>query len=210
MRRLLYLSADPAVPVHGLEGTAVDVPEFTRSLVAVGVEVHLASPRVEIQGDSLHRGAHAHAIAAVRAGDHADAATLRGAVAAQAREVAELAFKLGVSAIYERMSPFGVAGVRAAAELGVPHALEVNTWPCQEAVGGLSGTPHPGLAAELEAETLADTGWIMPVSAPLAETLTERGVDPNNVFVQPRHRSWSTSAHAVVLALGLRHLKMAA
>ena len=183
MRRLLYLTADRGVPVLGHKGASVHVRELCTAFAQAGVEVHIASPRIDSEGDQLSAPAQLHGIAPVAAGEH-DPRTLRVAVEAQARAVTALCARLGVDAIYERFSLFTAAGVRAAAELGLPHVLEVNA-PLRREAAQYRTLPHPGLAAALETEVMAETGQVLVVSEPLARVLVADGVDASKIEVVP-------------------------
>ena len=183
MRRVLYLSADPGIPILGHKGASVHVRELATALAEAGVEVHVASPRIGPEGDAAPSAVELHAIPPVLAKQHTSA-TLTEAVAAQARAVTELASRLGVAAIYERYSLFGVAGVRAAAALDLPHALEVNA-PLREEARRFRTLPHPELAREHELETMAASGRVLAVSEPLARALARDGVPEAKLEVLP-------------------------
>ncbi|MBO0886028.1 MAG: glycosyltransferase, partial [Acidimicrobiales bacterium] len=175
MRSLLYLTADRGVPVLGHKGASVHVRELCRAFAEAGIEVHIASPRVDGEGDHLSAPASLHPIAPVAAEDHTPE-TLEGAVKAQARAVTELCARLDVDAIYERFSLFTAAGVRAAAELHLPHLLEVNA-PLRDEAARYRTLPHPDLAASLETEVMAETDRVFAVSEPLARLLIDHGVE---------------------------------
>jgi glycosyltransferase involved in cell wall biosynthesis len=179
--RLLYLSADPGVPVLGHKGASVHVRELVRAFAAEGVSVVLASPRTDPEGERLGAPAELVPIGPVLPKQHHDAA-LRTAVARQVAEVTELARRHEVDAVYERHSLFSVAGVRVAAELGLPHVLEVNAPLCHEA-RLFRGLPHPALGAALEREVFARTDRILAVSHTLARMLEAAGVAPQTIEV---------------------------
>ena len=183
MTRVLYLSADPGIPVLGHKGASVHVRELASALTDADVEVHVGSPRIAPEGDEPPRAVVLHAIPPVLAKEHT-AATLSEAVSAQERAVAELAAHLGVAGIYERYSLFGVAGVRAAAELGIPHALEVNA-PLREEARRFRTLPHPELAREHEVEAMTATDRVLAVSAALADALARDGVPGAKLEVVP-------------------------
>ena len=181
--RLLYLSADPGVPVLGHKGASVHVRELCAAFVQAGVEVHVASPRIVPEGDRLTVPAELHGISRVSPAAPV-AHALSVAVQTQAREVTALCARLGVDAIYERSSLFSAAGVRAAAELGLPHVLEVNA-PLREEASRYRALPHPELAASFESEVMAGTSRVLAVSEPLAWALVQDGADPGKVEVVP-------------------------
>jgi glycosyltransferase involved in cell wall biosynthesis len=183
VRRLLYLTADRGVPVLGHKGASVHVRELCTAFAQAGVEVHIASPRIDSEGEQLSAPAKLHRIAPVAAGAH-DPRTLQIAVEAQALAVAALCGRLGVDAIYERFSLFTAAGVRTAAQLGLRHVLEVNA-PLRREAAQYRTLPHPELAASLETEVMAGTGRVLAVSEPLARALVADGVDALKIEVLP-------------------------
>ncbi|MBO0728614.1 MAG: glycosyltransferase family 4 protein [Acidimicrobiaceae bacterium] len=183
MTRLMYLTADRGVPVLGHKGASVHVRELCTAFAEAGVEVHIASPRIDAEGDQLSAPAKLHHVAPVVVEDHI-ARTLPGAVQDQARSVAALCTRLGVDAIYERFSLFTAAGVRTAAQLGLRHVLEVNA-PLRQEAARYRTLPYPELAASLEAEVMAETDRVLAVSKALARVLGADGVDASRIEVVP-------------------------
>jgi glycosyltransferase involved in cell wall biosynthesis len=181
--RMLYLSADPGVPVLGHKGASVHVRELCAAFAQEGVEVDIASPRVAPEGDVLTGPAELHRIAGVLPKMHT-AVTLRDAVRAQAREVVDLVRRFKPDAIYERFSLFSVAGVQAARALGAPHVLEVNA-PLRDEAARYRTLPHADLAARFESEVMAMTQRVLAVSEPLADALARGGVDERKIEVSP-------------------------
>lgn len=181
--RLLYLSADPGVPVLGHKGASVHVRELCSALAQAGAEMHIASPRISPEGDVLGAPAELHHIVPVLPKSH-DEATVIEVVRAQADAVTELAERLQADAVYERFSLFSVAGVQAAGALGIPHVLEVNA-PLREEASRYRTLPHPELALTLEREVIAATGRLFVVSEPLAAAFARAGADPAKVEVCP-------------------------
>jgi glycosyltransferase involved in cell wall biosynthesis len=179
---LLYISADPGIPVLGHKGASVHlralVGAFARSLATVVV----ASPRVAQEGERLDVAVELVAIEEVLPLEHEDDRSLHAAVERQAAQVIELARSIEADAIYERYSLFSVAGVRAAARLGLPHVLEVNA-PLREEALTYRQLPHPEVAAELEREVFSGTHRILAVSGTLARLLERDGVDPRKLEI---------------------------
>jgi len=169
--------------VLGHKGASVHVRELCTAFAQAGVEVHIASPRIASEGDQLPVPATLHGIAPVAPKDHVPR-TLRDAVQAQARTVTALCARLGIGAIFERFSLFSAAGVRAAAELGLRHLLEVNA-PLRDEAARFRTLPHRELAASLETEVMAGTDRVLAVSEPLARTLAADGVDRARIEVLP-------------------------
>lgn len=182
--RVLYLSADPGIPVLGRKGASIHVRELAFALASRGVSVTVASPRIDPEGDEVDASVELARIPPVVPGDHADASSLRRAMAEQTAEVAALAHRLGVDAIYERFSLFSAAGVRSAAGLGLPHVLEMNS-PLRAEAARFRTLPHPELAAAVEQEVREGTERILAVSAALAGLLAREGVPGRKLEVVP-------------------------
>lgn len=182
--RILYLNADPGVPVLGHKGASVHVRELTRALIRAGAEVVVAAPRVAPEGDVLEADAELTAIAPVLPKSLKESADVRAAMSAQAAEVLVLARKHAVDGIYERLSLFSDAGVRAAAHLGIPHVLEVNA-PLREEAARFRTLPHQELAAEVEREVLSATARVLVVSPALADYAVAGGAARASVEVVP-------------------------
>jgi glycosyltransferase involved in cell wall biosynthesis len=181
--RVLYLSADPGVPILGHKGASVHVRELIRALVELGAEVHVASPRIASEGDVLEAPATLHEIPGVLP-KACTPGELTAAVDAQARSLSELAERHAVEAVYERFSLFSAAGVRAARGLDLPHCLEVNA-PLREEAARFRTLPHPQAAAAIEQEVLDGTGRVLAVSAALADALCEAGTPADKLEVVP-------------------------
>jgi glycosyltransferase involved in cell wall biosynthesis len=182
--RLLFLSADPGVPVLGHKGASVHVRELATALANAGTEVHIASPRVEPEGDRLDAPVTLHPVAPVLPKAHADSSALAAAVDRQAEQVLRLARALAVEAVYERFSLFSAAGARAAAALKIRHVVEVNA-PLRNEAARFRTLPHPRDAALLEREALGAAERVLAVSEPLARRLVADGVHARRVEVLP-------------------------
>lgn len=182
--RLLYLSADPGVPVLGHKGASVHVRQLARALERAGCEVVVASPRIEPAGDALDAAVELAAVSPVLPRSLASEADVREAMDAQAAELLALARDRAVDAVYERFSLFSDAGVRVAAALRLPHALEVNA-PLREEAERFRTLPHAELAARVERDVLEATGRVLVVSAALVERMLAAGARPGGVEVAP-------------------------
>jgi glycosyltransferase involved in cell wall biosynthesis len=178
--RVLYLSADPGVPVLGHKGASVHVRALVEALAAAGAEVAVASPRIAFEGEQLEAAAALVQIEPVLPKTYANEALLRGAVDRQAEQIADLASGLAVDAVYERFSLFSDGGVRAAGLLGVPHLLEVNA-PLREEALRFRTLPHSRLAEAIERAVLDLTDRVFVVSDTLAELLVAAGVAPTKI-----------------------------
>jgi glycosyltransferase involved in cell wall biosynthesis len=182
--RLLYLSADPGVPVLGHKGASIHVRELATAFAACGVSVVVASPRTCFEGDRLDADVELVEIDPVLPKQHASSRSLRRAMRDQAAQVVAVARERGVDAIYERYSLFSDAGVTAAAELEIPHALEMNA-PLRDEARRFRTLPHAAEAEEIEAGLLAVTDRVFAVSAELRDALVADGLDAAKAHVLP-------------------------
>ena len=180
--RLLYVSADPGIPVLGHKGASVHVRELVTALVAEGASVAIASPRIRPEGDRLDAPADLIEIAPVVAKLHRDPASLHAAIDDQAQELIQLARRLGATAIYERYSLHSRAGAGAAAVLDLPYVLEVNA-PLRDEARRFRSLAHPEVAVETETHVYAMADRVFAVSTPLATLLRRQGVDPDKLEV---------------------------
>jgi glycosyltransferase involved in cell wall biosynthesis len=180
--RVLYLSSDPGVPVLGHKGASVHVRELASALSGLGAQVAIASPRIEHMGDVLDAPVELLPIPPLPT--KASEADLRAALESQSEVVVNLARAFGADAIYERYSLFGVAGIRAAECLGIPHVLEVNA-PLRAEATRFRTLPHPGLATDIERTVLHGTDRVLPVSQALGRWLEQEGVEPERIEVVP-------------------------
>jgi glycosyltransferase involved in cell wall biosynthesis len=182
MMRLLYVSADPGIPVLGHKGASVHVRELVTALTVEGASVAIASPRIRPEGDNLAARADLVEIMPIVAKRHASAASLRAAIAEQARELTCVAERFGASAIYERYSLHSRAGADAAEALALPYVLEVNA-PLRDEARRFRSLAYPDVAAQTEARAYEKADRIFVVSTPLAELLRHEGVDPAKLEV---------------------------
>lgn len=180
--RLLYVSADPGVPVLGHKGASVHLRALVNAFAAEGVEVVVVSPRIAFEGERLPPAVTLLSIDQVLPKAHSGEASLRAAVEWQAGQIVELASDLAVDAVYERFSLFSYGGVAAASALGVPHALEVNA-PLRAEAARFRTLPHPALAESIERDVFARTDRVFAVSATLAELLAAAGVAAGKIEV---------------------------
>jgi glycosyltransferase involved in cell wall biosynthesis len=180
--RLLYVSADPGIPVLGHKGASVHVRELVTALTAEGARVALVSPRVAAEGDRLDAPVELIELEPVIAREHASATSLRTAIERQADQVTRLAEQLGIDAIYERYSLHSWAAAQAAEELHLPYVLEVNA-PLRDEARRFRSLPYSDMAAEIEARVYVKADRIFAVSRPLAKLLVGAGVDRAKVEV---------------------------
>ena len=180
--RLLYLSCDPGVPVFGHKGASVHVRELATALSHLDVEVAIASPRTEPGGDTIEAPVALLPLPGVT--PKTSRTELGAALEEQRAAVLEAAHSFAAEGIYERYSLFGDAGVKAAAMLGIPHVLEVNS-PLRAEARRFRTLPHPRLAADIERTVLRATDRILVVSQALRRWLEEEGIEHERIEVVP-------------------------
>jgi glycosyltransferase involved in cell wall biosynthesis len=180
--RVLYLSADPGVPVFGPKGASVHLRSMAAALDELGHDVVIASPRVERGANRLPAGVRCIEIPAVRAEAWATPGQVLAQSEIQAEAVKEIAAWEGCEGIYERYSLSSFAGARAATALSVPLALEVNA-PLRLEAKRFRRLVHEPLAILAEQEAFSAARTIFAVSRALAQWLVESGVETTRVEV---------------------------
>ena len=134
--RICYLCADLGIAPDGVKGASAHMRGFLRALRTLGHEVLLVTPH---ELDSLDLGAGLR-VPVVYAAPTPLIADIDGAVEPHLRRaLGHLWTNAAIDSVlesvlvdwkpdlvYERHSPFAVAGVLAAERAGVPHLLEVN------------------------------------------------------------------------------------
>ena len=188
--RICYLCADPGISLTGTKGAAAHVRGLVRAFASLGHEVVVIGnqegdanmlpvpvvpvPVPEITG--LFPIDHYRRVG--RALRHIWTNTT----------ITETLMKLWAyqhhDIVYERYSPFSVAGVLTAKRLGIPHVLEVNAPLAWE------GTQYRQQAATDVAETLErvaleTTSLVIAVSQELADLLVTDGVERSRIMIVP-------------------------
>jgi glycosyltransferase involved in cell wall biosynthesis len=182
--RILYISADPGVPVLGHKGASVHVRSLAEAFARLGCEVTIASPRIEEAENTLTPSIRLVEIPAVRPRECETEADVRAQAETQAAAVIALARELEVDALYARLSLASFAGARTARELGLPLVVEVNA-PLRTEELHFRDLRHPEFALEAEREELAGARRVFAVSGPLAAWLADEGVDEERIEVVP-------------------------
>ena len=152
--RIAYLCGDRGVPVFGAKGASIHVRELTRALHALGHDVRIASPR---------RGGERPAGFDVPVDD-------------------ELPDDFEPDAIYERYSLNSTAGLRAAAERGIPLLLEVNA-PLADEQARYRRLEDGDAARRVERRMIRATTRLIAVSGGIERWLLDAGADPERVTV---------------------------
>lgn len=182
--RLLYLSADPGVPVFGGKGASIHLRSLARALHGLGHDVLIASPRLEPGPNHLPDGIQWAPVPGVKPRECASAQEVIRRCEEQTQAVTALVQDHALEAIYERYSLMGVAGARTAAVLDVPLAVEVNA-PLREEERRFRQLVHESLAMSAERETFAAARRVFVVSRQLRRWLVGQGVEPDKVEVMP-------------------------
>jgi glycosyltransferase involved in cell wall biosynthesis len=182
--RVLYLSADPGIPIHGDKGASIHVRALVSGLSELGHEVIVASPRIEPGSASLPGFARTVEIPAVRPRECDTAAEVIAQAEKQARVVRELALSERVAGTYERYSLSAFAGARASQALDLPLVAEVNA-PLREEERRFRHLCHEAVAEAAERETFASARRIVAVSDPLVAWLVSLGVPRERVELIP-------------------------
>jgi glycosyltransferase involved in cell wall biosynthesis len=192
--RLAYLCADLGVPLYGIKGASIHVRELSRALQELGHDVLIVCgrlggsapegfdvPRVEFPPEEA---APAELTPSQADGGRASPRAVRAAAYASALPARALPklrdFRPDV--LYERYALNGTAGLALAADLRIPHVLEVNAPLVDEDVA------HRGLMSDASARALERTivtraDRIVTVSEELKRWLLGLGVEAGRVTV---------------------------
>lgn len=187
--RLLVVSCDPGIPLHGPSGSSAHLRGFISGAAELGFDVTVALPQLADHRGSFHQTSAAHLLTEP---------TSRRSSRRWLRELAEwqdggrLASEVirnypPCSVIYERHSLFGNAGGAIAAVWRsqghkVLHVLEVNAPLALErqAAGAIS---QRWIGKQLERRRLLAADRVVVVSSWLALWAIEQGVDPDRVKI---------------------------
>ncbi|HZN41816.1 MAG TPA: glycosyltransferase family 4 protein [Planctomycetota bacterium] len=201
--RITYVCADTGVSLSKHNGSAAHLRAVVTAFVELGhdVEVLLADPSgsdvLPVAVHEIPRPRFAESLSALvrRAGSDApaDAAGTTALLRALRRLWDNVALEQALAAhlsrrrpdlVYERLSPFAVAGAATARRLGCPHVLEVNA-PLAWEGAKHRGQALPEAAQLLEWAALAATSRIVAVSAELRDHLIADGADARKITVVP-------------------------
>ena len=197
VRRVGYLLSDPGVDLTRGEGGPVHARKVVEGLRAAGLEVDFLA--LQERAARVLSTADPTVLGASRPPIDPPPGLIEwiddGSVGARALEsslqLAGWARRTFSSCdlLHERLAPFQVGGVVAARCLGIPHVLEVNAPPVEEALAYYPSLfvdrPLP-FARATAAWCLAETAAIVTVSEPLRDLLVEDwAVDRAKVTVVP-------------------------
>lgn len=188
--RICYLCADLGISLDGVKGASAHVRGLVRAFDKLGHEVTVIAPQ---PAEMVEAGVRVvgvrrpEIVSALESARHRPVArALRHlwnnvAVEETLREVLP---GLRPDLIYERYSPFGVAGGVVAGRLGIPHVLEVNAPLAWEGQRYRKQALHE--AAEfLESAAFASTSMLVAVSDELRNLLLAAGAPASRVVVVP-------------------------
>ncbi len=215
---ILYLCADPGIPIRGHKGASVHVRALTDAFSAFGHQVTLVTPR---PGPADGPTPNARLIEVASSSYRKPKVPLRWAklgiseTARQALAVAEAIYWKGrellahsyFDFIYERYSLWSDTGARLSHEMGVPLVVEVNAPLRLEAARyrALSEVDAEQ-AAEIEKNLFTAAASIAVVSGPLRDYVVAQGVRAEYVHVLPNavdERLFHPAVDGNLIRLGL-------
>ena len=206
--RILYLNADPGVPIFGPKGASVHVRSMARAMAARGHQVTIQAAR---NGDGDGVSLAALVLPEWGGPGPGDSPAQRELGMLRQREamrdrLRETVRETAPDLIYERYSMWCDAGVSVATALGLPHLLEVNAPLIDESLC-FRALHHRAEAESIARCVFAGTGTALAVSRAVAEhvrSLGGRGVRlfPNAVDPERFGRPSSNRGSATGQTLG--------
>ncbi len=172
--KILYLCADPGVPIFGRKGCSTHVRENCFALQAIGHDVKVVCSNAE--GDDTDRGK-LNVIQVPPLRSHKLGFDLRHVLTDRRimKTVNRLLKTWTPDAIYERYSLYSLTGTRLARELSIPHLLESNAFMTVEQKDRIRILSW---ARRRERRIFRDARHVVVVSDPLfKETAELRGGD---------------------------------
>jgi glycosyltransferase involved in cell wall biosynthesis len=180
--RIAYVCADLGVPVFGRKGCSIHVQEVVRTLVHLGHQVELFTPRPEGPRPSGLECVPVHALPPVVSREAA--AREQAALAANASLRRSLEAAGPFDAIYERYSLWSFAGMEYARTAAVPGVLEVNAPLIEEQADHRTLMDRFG-AEEVARRVFGDAATLIAVSEEVAEYLRGYPAADGRVLVVP-------------------------
>jgi len=191
--KICYLMPDRGIPLDGTKGASAHVRGLARAFVELGHSVTVIAAEPAVSPEVLIPGARFHPLvspAMNRLAFESLEPRMARALAHLWNNVgAQIALNQVLSAaefdcVYERLSPFGIAGSLVTRERGQFHVLEVNA-PLSWEGARYRKQAFAEDAAALERQTLLHASLILPVSAELKQLLLNNGVLAERVEVIP-------------------------
>jgi glycosyltransferase involved in cell wall biosynthesis len=186
--RIVYLCSDLGVPVGGRKGASAHVSGLVRAFRVLGHDITVIASKVEEDiGTPVRLLRVPEIVEAIKSTGDLRVARALGHLwnnVAVEEALRDVVSEGRIDMLYERYSPFGVAGSMLAQRLGVPHVLEVNAplaWEGRE----YRKQALDEAAILTERAALDSTSTILAVSRELKAALVMAGADPAKVFVMP-------------------------
>ena len=186
--RIVYLCSDLGIPVGGRKGASAHVSGLVRAFRALGHDVSIVASRMEeTLGVPLRLLRVPEIVETVKSRGDLRVARALGHLwnnVAVEEALRDLLSDGRADLLYERYSPFGVAGSLVAPRFGVPHILEVNAplaWEGKE----YRKQALDEAAIFIERAALDGASLILAVSRELGEALVSAGAERSKVEVLP-------------------------
>jgi glycosyltransferase involved in cell wall biosynthesis len=180
--RVLFVCADPGVPVFGCKGASVHVQEIARAMLRRGMDVVLAA---RCLGDGARRVLEGARVVTLPGTSEGDGPERERALADADGALAGILEDLGeFDLLYQRHSLWSCAALEHARGAGVPSVLEVNA-PLVEEQARFRGLCHMERATEMERRAFSVAGRVACVSEAVAAYCLQRGADAARVRVVP-------------------------
>jgi glycosyltransferase involved in cell wall biosynthesis len=191
--KICYLLPDRGIPLDGTKGASAHVRGLVRAWVELGHDITVIAAAPAASPDRVVPGARFHPL--VSSGMNQLAlASIEPRIARALLHLwnnvgahEALCSALGSAAfdcVYERLSPFGIAGSLVAREHGLFHVLEVNA-PLAWEGARFRNQAFAEEAARLEREALSHASLVLTVSSELKQLLVTGGLAAENIAVVP-------------------------
>ena len=191
--KICYLLPDRGISLDGTKGASAHVRGLVRAFVALGHEVTVIAPEPVSPVEGLLPGTRFQTLPSSdlnRLAFESLEPHLARALAhvwnnVGAREALNAALaSTEFDCVYERLSPFGIAGSLVARERNLPHVLEVNA-PLAWEGARYRKQAFSEDAAALEREALMHASLVLTVSSALHDVLVATGVPADRIAVVP-------------------------
>lgn len=184
---ILYLCADPGIPIRSHKGSAIHVRALINALSRLGHQVSLLTPRAgPVDGPTPEAQ-----LFEVRVPDHSSSPTemeREQLAITTAQDVYRAGKELlaweAFDFIYERYSLWSDAGARLANESGLPLVVEINA-PLRLEASRYRSLINAELAAAIEKNLIKVAAILVVVSEPIKKYLLELGASPDKILVLP-------------------------
>ncbi|OPZ14893.1 MAG: GDP-mannose-dependent alpha-(1-6)-phosphatidylinositol monomannoside mannosyltransferase [candidate division BRC1 bacterium ADurb.BinA364] len=179
--RILYLCADPGVPILGRKGCSTHVREICRALDRAGHAVRIVCSN---RGEDLANTENLDIVEVPALSSRKIGFDFRLLFYNPrfGREIARQAALFQPDAIYERFSLYSLAGANLARRIGAPRLLEVNAFLSVEQNEKLH---FPWLANWIDRRIVRQAAHVVVVSEPLREEVARLGISRSNIHKMP-------------------------